>query len=374
VLRVGTSGTKTWNVVYRVYGEGGVTPDGRPLVGKTKRLGLGRYPAVSLAEARAKALQVKSEAAGGKDPALAAREEARGRSGNTVASLAALMVKRDEQLLKPSSLVNQQYAFDLDILPEMGNLQITQVTRGLINTYLDNLFARKGKSAAQESRKALSKLLNFATEREYIPANPMQGMKRPDLGYNEGERTLSLEEARKVYEGAGDPRMSNYGPAVRLMLLTALRKSNVTQLQWDWVDAEKREIVVPAEHYKSNREHRVPLSPEAWAILDTQPRWNGGPYVFSASGGVRPINSDSKAMQTLKEVSGVDKFSFHDLRRTVVSRLAELGYSMDVRFAVAGQLSGNKLDRVYNREAYEPKKREALERWSSILTSKDPTS
>lgn len=63
------------------------------------------------------------------------------------------------------------------------------------------------------------------------------------------------------------------------------------------------------------------------------------------------------------------KFTFHDLRRTVITHLGELGVSEDVRFAVAGQLSANKLDRVYNKASHDEAKREALEKWAKVLTT-----
>jgi integrase len=120
---------------------------------------------------------------------------------------------------------------------------------------------------------------------------------------------------------------------------------------------------------KKDRAHAVPLVKTAQrtlAGLRTRPRFEGGEYVFSTTGGLSPSSNFCKVKRQLDALSGVTGWTIHDLRRTVRSKLAELGVPREVARKVLNHEDG-KVDRIYNRHEYLAEKREALERWERAL-------
>jgi integrase len=140
---------------------------------------------------------------------------------------------------------------------------------------------------------------------------------------------------------------------------------------------------VPPERFKSDATHLVPLSGDVMALLKTLPRWKGD-FLFSSTGGKKPVNGFSKAKQqldrrmllTLKALARkrgdnprnivLPPFVLHDLRRTMRTRLSSLRVVDEVAEMVIGH--GRKgIQRVYDQHQYLPEIREALDRWAALL-------
>ncbi len=126
--------------------------------------------------------------------------------------------------------------------------------------------------------------------------NPASRMERNLPKKRKGDRVLSLEEARAVWRAADSGfAFDNH---VRLMLLTACRAGEWARARWSWVDLKQGLLVIPADEYKTNRPHVVPLVPEAVAILENS-FWGGkGDFVLSTTEGEKPIRGLAKFYQT----------------------------------------------------------------------------
>ena len=85
-----------------------------------------------------------------------------------------------------------------------------------------------------------------------------------------------------------------YGPMLRLLILTGGRRSEIAEASWREIDTERRALVIPAGRQKSDEAHVVPLSDDAWSILQSLPRFETGDFIFSTTHGVKPINGWSK--------------------------------------------------------------------------------
>jgi integrase len=148
------------------------------------------------------------------------------------------------------------------------------------------------------------------------------------------------------------------------LLLTGQRLREVAEAQWQELDLDKALWVIPPERMKGDAAHEVPLAPAAVAILKSLPRWRGD-FVFSTTGGERPISGFSKMKLKIDAAIAepIAPWRFHDLRRTMRTGLGALPIPNNV--AIAHAQPG--LHRVYDLHGYREEKRRAFELWASRL-------
>jgi integrase len=153
---------------------------------------------------------------------------------------------------------------------------------------------------------------------------------------------------------------------VRLLLLTGQRRNEIGKLQWTEVDLARGMIVLAPERTKNSRQHEVPLSRQALAILARQPRRNTTPFLFSDKQGFKDWD---KGKARLDKRLGIAPWRLHDLRRTCATQMAELGVQPHIIEAVLNHVSGHKggVAGVYNRARYSDEMRSALQRWADHL-------
>ena len=184
--------------------------------------------------------------------------------------------------------------------------------------------------------------------------------------------------------------MGAFGRAVRFMLTTGQRRSEVGDMEWREVDLAKKLWTLPRERTKADRAHEVPLSDLALSILANSPKL--GSHVFTTRASRRPQEGqgrpsasvplsgwskfkdrlDGLALAELKRLASDDasllEWHLHDLRRTAATQMAELRIprlhiSMILNHAEGG------VTKVYDRSRYEPEKRAALDRWGERLAA-----
>ena len=165
--------------------------------------------------------------------------------------------------------------------------------------------------------------------------------------------------------GCGD-RNEPWGDCVRLLILTGQRLREIADLSWPEIDLDQRLITIPGERMKGKTAHEVPLAPYAFALLESVPRWTG-PYVFSLTGGVRPVGGFNRAKLKLDELSGVTGTRLHDLRRSARSGFSALaGFEDHVREAVIDHKPAG-IKRVYDLHRYYDEKLDLLTQWEQRL-------
>lgn len=377
MLRISDTGVKSWSVLYKVKGEGGASPrTGRPMKGTQRRISLGVYPILGVKQARDAAMDVLQKAIEGKDARVVRNAALLAQGSNTFEAVAKRFIEQDA---KPNieSWSKIERALELHVYPEWGECGIADIRRRDVHELLDGLIAKGRTGTASDVRKHLSRLFNWAIDREIISENPLSGLKRKDLQYKaDAGRALTDDELRAIWRAA-DRINYPFGPFFKLMILTGQRRN-------EWADAKHSEVCfkrkvldVPKARFKGRRDHVVPLSPLAWEIYSTAPRCNGkDPYVFSTQGGEVPISGFSKAKAYLDELTQEElrkatgepgaklgKYRIHDFRVTCESRLADLGFNQDVRDAVLGHAKVG-LQRTYNKHDYADEKRQALEAYA----------
>lgn len=260
---------------------------------------------------------------------------------------------------------------DRHVIPRLGKTPIRDVRRADVHELLDELVAANKVGTAREVRKHLSRLFNWAVDRELLTDSPVHGLRRGDLDPNaDAGRALTDDELRHVWRAAGDLGYP-FGPWYQLLMLTGRRREEWAAARRSEIDAASRVHDLPKERHKSRRGHVLPLSEAAWTIIEGLPVWTGNDYhLFSTDTGKGHIKGFSKAKSRLDEgalklMRQVDTeavlapYRVHDFRVTCETRLADLGFNQDVRDAVLGHTKPG-LQKTYNKHEYLEEKREAM--------------
>lgn len=195
-----------------------------------------------------------------------------------------------------------------------------------------------------------------------------------------GKRVLSDNEIR-AYWAAAEATPYPLGPFYKMLMLTGQRKAEVSDAQWpEFATGDRPLWTVPEERFKSGQSHIVPISQDVQDLLDTLPRYTGektGKHLFSTTLGVKAINGFSRAKEALDaamlvELKKADSdaklpgWTFHDIRRTVRTRLSGLRVNSDIAEMVIGH-GKTGIRRVYDQHEFEDEMREALQRWAAAL-------
>jgi integrase len=389
-VRFGTAGAASWSLLIRVTGEGGVKASGKGLLGPKYRINLGRYPEVSLSEARAKAVVLLEQAKRGVNPkeALTPTPTA---GGLTVEKLSQEFMKQHVYSRELHGAAKYEVTFKTHINPCIGKQFAERLSREQVRGLMEAARVKRkrpkgehggpygGIEAARTAIGVLRHMYSWAMDESKLKRrdNPASKIDKNLPKKKARDVVLSLNEARIVWQAAqatGYP----FGTHVQLVLLTGCRCNEWAFARTSWIDMDEALMVIPATAYKSNHIHVVPLVPAAYEILRAIPTPQKGDYLLSSTQGLVPMQGVSKYFNTrlpdaILAITGSKlpkKFTSHDLRRTVATRLAEsLGDEGDklVR-RVLGHSDGS-VTAIYNRYGYVREMRRALEQWAKDLTS-----
>ena len=345
-VRVSPAGRKSWFVIVRVGG-------------RQKRVTIGTYPAVALAEARAEARKIIRDAQLGvlagphESPALTLRE--------AVPLFIRLYAKPKNRGWKESERLLGKFQ-DLFAKP------LVQIVRSDVVHVLDEIVASGTPYRANRALAALKKLMNWALDRGMIDVNPIAGLKPPHRERSR-EVVLSDEELASLL-AAADAEGYPFGDAFKMLALTGQRRSEVAGLRWTEIDFEHAVWVIPAARSKNGQSHDVPLSGTSLCLLKSLPRFLSSDWIFTTTGRA-PISGFGRVKRRLHAAAGSADWRIHDIRRTVASGMARIGIDPHVIEKVLNHKSGiiSGIAAVYNRYAYEKEKREALERWATHMYS-----
>ncbi len=349
MVRVSRRGTKAF--CYRYRGEDG----------KYRRMDLGRYPEVGLADARLAARELEVQARRGKDPAQQQEVQAEP-VVLTVSDLVSEYVERYASRHQKSWRVTQR-VLSKDVLPVLGHRLLAEVKRREISSLVERIYERGAPQGANQALKMLRGLFNWAVQEEMLESNPCNGLQKPAPASSR-DRNLSETEIFQVWHSL-QRRRSTAAVGLRLMLFLGQRGHEVRHMRWR--DIEGDLWTIPREDAKSGREHVVPLSSPAQAVIEAC-RGKSDVWVLPSPrlGGPEERENYAHAVETILREEGMEPWTPHDLRRTVASGLARLGVQEFVIQRVLGHAYSS-VTATYNRYSYVAEKREALERWGQRL-------
>jgi integrase len=220
---------------------------------------------------------------------------------------------------------------------------------------------------------ALSKMFAWLVEHRRITTNPALGMYKPPAP-DARDRVLSGIEIRWFWQ-ACDELGEPFGALLKLLLLTGCRRDEVADMTHGELSDGGSVWTIPGQRTKNGRPHVAYLPPLAREIIAGLPKVEGRAGFLFTTIGTRPVSGWSKIKLRLdalmlkaakQDGAGITPWRLHDLRRTAVTGMGELGIRPDVVELVVNHLSGHRggIAGIYNRSELMPERRAALERWS----------
>jgi integrase len=215
---------------------------------------------------------------------------------------------------------------------------------------------------ARSMARTLSKFFAWLVEHRRVAVNPCLGQKVPPP--RSRDRALTEAEIKKFWEAAAAERAEFAAPS-KLLLLTGQRLGEVTGMVRSELAEDLATWTIPGARTKNHRQHVVPLAPLARELIAAVPA-TGGEFVFTTDGGRTSVSLGSKIKNRLDAAMNVPPWRLHDLRRTAVTGMAELGIRPDVIELCVNHVSGTRggIAGVYNKSELMPERRAALERWA----------
>jgi len=355
-VRVSPAGRKSWIYMYRFNG----TP---------RRMTLGTYPALSLADARVKHANAQADLEKGVDPGVQAVQQKRAdRSAETVADLIEEYLEKWARPRKRSAAEDERM-LRKDVLPAWGERKAKDITRRDVITLVDGIAERGSPIQANRTLAVIRKMFNFAISRDIVDATPAAMVKAPSKE-NQRDRVLSAEEIRTFWRGLDEAAMSTgVKIALKLQLATAQRKGEIAGAALSEFDFDGKVWTIPGDRSKNGQAHRVPLSALALDLI-REARFQAGdsPWLFPSPRRNGPINplAVNHAMYRTRANINLNDLTPHDLRRTAASGMTALGISRLTVSKILNHVETG-VTAVYDRHSYDAEKRHALDTWASRL-------
>lgn len=303
----------------------------------------------------------------GHDPA-ADKAIARSAAGDVFEVMARAFLERQKAKLRTSSYeATERYLMARCVA--LHGLPVGKINRATVSQCLTGIADKHGPVSADRARAALSKFFAGMLKSGWEGSNPVIDTDTYSTA-EARDRVLSDAELAAVWTKAPD---SDYGRIVRLLILTGCRRDEIGSLRWSEIealdDSGRALIALPGERTKNHRQHDVPLSADAAAILRGIPKRADRDLVFGEGEGGFSGWSRAKAVLDKKLGNAVKPWTLHDLRRTAATRMADAGVQPHIVEAVINHVSGHKagVAGIYNRAAYTTEKRQALDVLASYV-------
>ncbi|MCW1834512.1 integrase domain-containing protein [Pantoea ananatis] len=359
-LLVKTSGKKLWRFRYQ-----------RPNTKQRTMIGLGAFPALSLANARGLRAEYLAFLANGIDPQVQA-EVAEEQQQIELDSIFSTVAANWFQLKSKS--VTADYAKDIwrslekDVFPSIGNIAVQKIkARTLVET-LDPIKARGALETVRRLVQRINEIMIYAVNTGLIDANPASGI---GMAFEKPKKqnmpTIRPEELPILMRSL---IMSNLSLTTRCLLewqlLTLVRPSEASGTRWSEIDLDKKLWKIPAERMKAKREHIVPLSPQALKILEVMNSISAHrEHVFPSRNDPKKSMNSQTANAALKRIGYGGKLVAHGLRSIASTTLNEAGFNPDVIEAALAHCDKNEVRRAYNRSTYLQQRHELMNWWGS---------
>ena len=364
-LEITPAGGKIFRLKYRIDG-------------KEKTLTIGKYPAVSLSEARQAAENARRLLVSGQDPSEAKQQEKRERQAaalNTFESIARRWHTDNLHRWKENHAACIISDFEKDVFPAIGEIQITEISVSDVKAVISAIIARGATVTAEKVRQWIGAVYQYAAMLEITDRNPVAVLR----GHFEQAKTdhrpaLPREELTEFFcrliltEIEPQNRI-----ALILNMLTFLRSTELRGGQWNEIDFDAAMWTVPAQRMKHEKTapkppHAVPLADWTLELLAELKEITGNtPFLFPSRTKTDGFISDATISRIIERMGYKGRVTPHGFRALASSILNEQGYNPD---AIERQLAHVEEDRIraaYNRADYMDERREMMQWYSDYL-------
>ena len=365
-LEVMPNGSKCWRLKYRYYK-------------KEKRLALGVYPFVTLAEAREGRERAKKLLAQNIDPSHQKQDERRQnmRDANGTFKVVALeWLEQQRERLTPKYYKTVLGRLEKDIFPYIGKDQIKMIDAPLLLNTLRKIEERGALHLIKKVRQHCGQIFRYGIRTGKCTYNPAIDLQRDALKTRKTKHfaAITTEEIPDLIEALEKNNFRLYPRtkrAIKLSMLTFVRPSELRMAEWSEFNFEKRQWIIPAERMKMEREHIVPLSDQTIAILKEQKLETGHintTYVFPNQ--IRPHEpmSDGTVRTAVQKIGFKDRMTAHGFRalaRTAIRE--ELNYEPDVIEVQLAHKPSNPLGEAYDRAKFIKQRHTMMQDWANYI-------
>jgi len=364
--RVTDKGTITFVVVRRMPGKP------QPIRHK-----LGRYPIMTLKQARAAAHEAIAQLAAGKHPGEERRREQEEQARADAQKFAAVAERYKLHIAKRRTVGQIKQLIDRELVSRWGKRPIASLSRREVIAMVEQVRDHNGPAAARQALIYVKRIFGFAVARDLLANSPADHVSALELigEKKPRQRVLSTDEIRILWEATPWNTADDVGevhergrwpvaPFTRLLLCLGVRRGELGSATWNQIDLDACTWLIPVEHSKTEEAHLVPLPLAAVEIFKSLPRFVGGDLIFT-NDGRRRLGGWNRFKTELDRKIGkmIERWTFHDLRRTARSNWSALGIAPHICEMMLGHAQPG-MHAVYDTHRYEHERRVALEAWS----------
>ncbi|ELX9103324.1 tyrosine-type recombinase/integrase [Salmonella enterica] len=361
-LIVKTSGKKLWRFRYQ-----------RPATKQRTMMGLGAFPALSLADARGLRADYLALLANGIDPQIqaeVAEEQQQIALDSIFSTVAANWFKLKSKSVPPDYAKDIWRSLEKDVFPAIGEIPVQQIKARTLIEALEPIKARGALETVRRLVQRINEIMIYAVNTGLIDANPASGI---GMAFEKPKKqnmpTLRPEELPKLMHSLV---MSNLSVStccfIEWQLLTLVRPSEASGARWAEIDLDTKLWTIPAERMKAKREHIVLLSPQALEILDVmKPISAHREHVFPSRNDPKQAMNSQTANAALKRIGFGGKLVAHGLRSIASTAMNEAGFSPDIIEAALAHSDKNEVRRAYNRSTYLEQRKDLMSWWGLFV-------
>ncbi|WP_454785383.1 tyrosine-type recombinase/integrase [Legionella sp. WA2024007413] len=358
-VRVTPTGNKSW--FYRFT-----------LNGKRCKMSLGKYPAISIKQARELFLKAQSMKENGINPIEHSKQEKQKYKKTVKSLILSWYTNYIEKHRKQPKQAKQQ--IDADIIPLLGDMELEKIQPRDITNALDKIVNRGSPIHANKVLSTLKQAFNYAVSRGEMTINPAATIRSRDIGGIEKprERFLTLEEIKTLwlFLDSDSSRMSlQIRTALKIILLTGVRSSELRLAKWSEINFEQSLWIIPASHTKNALVMKIHLTPPTQSLFELLKAESEFSFVIPGLNDEEPLTDKAiaRAVSRIQARVGIPHWTAHDLRRTFAT---QLGQTLNIDPVVIEKCLGHKMPKImatYNKNEMLPQRKEALEQWTNLI-------
>ena len=359
-LHITPAGGKLWKLDYAIDG-------------KRKTLSIGKYPHLSLVEAREAAENARKMKAQGIDPSQAkqqAKAERKAALLNTFEHIARDWHQNNISRWKPNHAQRIMRYLEQDVFPHIGSSPIQELRVAHIKQVLDAITARGVAETAEKIRQWINKIFNYALMLERVDGNPASAL----MGYIQPKTTehmpaLPREELtefyRRLLQVDAEPQNRL---CLMLLVLCFPRNTEIRGGEWKEINWQTKTWTIPASRMKRPREHLIPLSDWAMELLQELHQLTGkGRFMFPNRNTISGYISENTLGNILNRIGYKGIATPHGFRSLASSILNEQGFNPDAIERQLAHVEENKIRAAYNRAEYLAERTEMMQWYSDYL-------
>ena len=366
-LEVMNNGSKYWRLKYRIN-----------IADKTieKRLALGVYPEVGLKEARNRRDEARRLIEEGRDPSF---EKQKRKSliekdrGITFESVAREWYDNRKDRWRPRYATEVLTRLENDIFPHIGNYPISEIEPPLVLQVIRTIENRGAHELAKRQLQKCGEIFRYGIATGKAKADPTyklaEALKPIKKTHFAALDVSELPEFLEAIEKNDARLYENTRNALKLIMLTFVRTSELINARWEEIDFKRKEWVIPAERMKMGKVHIVPLSKQSIEILQKQSEVVGdNPLVFPSSVKPRKSISNNTILGAIKRLGYQGRMTGHGFRALAMSAIKqELGYRHEVVDRQLAHTPKNKIDKAYDRAQFLEERTKMMQEWADYI-------